>query len=346
MWEFISKEEALSTAKSRGTRTPVLVTGATGFVGSHLVEALVARDYKVRVLARKTSDPRWIQDLPVSWCWGDVRDPASLHDAVQGVDWVFHLAGLTKAYGLEDYVAANAQGTRHLLEACVCSEPRPSKFVLMSSLAASGPCPSARPRRESDPPKPMSHYGQSKLQAEWAALSHADQISVILLRPPVVYGPREKDFLAFFRLIRKGWNLSVGQGDMRISMIHVRDLVEGILLAAEIEVPSGSAFFLSDGEIHEWEAVVALLGWIMGVLVRTVRIPASAAAVVAWGAEWGSRLRGRPPLVNRQKVREMLQESWACDIQRAKERLGFLPKIPLEEGLRDTYMWYRAQGWV
>lgn len=329
-----------------GAKRRVLVTGGTGFVGSHLVEALVERDCEVRVLARKTSDRRWIRNLPLSWYRGDVGDPVSLSEAVQGVDWVFHLAGLTKAHSYDAYVSTNAQGTRHILEACMRRETPLSKFVLVSSVAASGPSSSARPMRETDPPQPVSHYGQSKLQAEQIALAHADQIPLILLRPAAVYGPRDRDILAFFRLVRRGWNLTVGAGERYLSMIHVRDLVEAILLAAETDVRSGSIFFLSDGGIHRWQEVVDLLGQIMGVRVRTVRFPVTVASVVAWGAEVASRMRGLPPLLNRQKVREMIQESWACDIQLAKERLGFQPKIHLAEGLRETYVWYRKHGWV
>ncbi len=323
----------------------VLVTGATGFVGSHLVEGLLQGGHEVRVLARQTSDQRWMRGLPVTWCWGDVRDANSLRPAVEEAEWVFHVAGVTKAPGYRAYMAANAAGTAHVMEACVGGSP-PKKVVLVSSLAASGPCSTARPRLEDDPCEPVSHYGMSKLEGERIALSYADRIPLLVIRPPAVYGPRDRDFLAPFRLIQRGWDLTVGRRDLNLCLIHVRDLVKGIIRGAEAGVASGSIFFLSDGALHVWSEVVRVLARIMGVRVRTIRLPMPVAWVAAFFSETACALQGVPPLFNRQKVREMIQEAWTCDIRRASQELGFHPEIPLEEGLRETYLWYTQHGWI
>lgn len=324
----------------------VLVTGATGFVGSHLVEELVGAGHEVKVLARRTSDLRWIKGLPITFCWGDVTEPGSLDQALHGVEWVLHVAGVTKALGYTSYMEANALGTRHVMEACVRQSEPPRRVVLVSSLAACGPCQVERPRKESDACHPVSHYGMSKLEAERMAMALAHKVSLTVIRPPAVYGPRDRDILAFFRLLHRGWDLRVGSVERYLCLIHVEDLVRGIILAAQAEVPSGSVFFVSDGEVHAWSEVVHVLKEVMGVHARTIKVPSRVAWAAALGSEAICSLLRIPPLFNREKVREMVQECWTCDIQKAIDELGFRPQVSLEEGLRETYLWYRREGWI
>jgi nucleoside-diphosphate-sugar epimerase len=324
----------------------VLVTGATGFVGSHLAETLVGKGHQVRVLARKTSDLRWIRHLPLEWAWGDVEQPQGLIDACREVQWVIHAAGVTKARGYGAYARINAQGTRHLLDACLRQARPPDRIVLVSSLAAWGPCSPLRPRDPWEPGCPVSHYGRSKLEAEQIAGAYAHRLHVVVVRPTAVYGPRDRDFLSVFRLMKKGWNLTVGSDGPHMCLIHVRDLAEGILLAADREVPSGSVFFLSDGENRTWPQVAGVLERVLGVKARHLRLPVWGAWVAAVGAEWLSGLRGIPPLLNREKLREMRQSGWTCDIGDAVRSLGFSPTICLEDGFRETYRWYLENGWL
>lgn len=324
----------------------VLVTGATGFVGSHLVEELLGAGHEVKALVRRTSDLRWIKGLPITLCWGDVTEPSSLDEALSGVGWVLHVAGVTKALGYTSYMEANAMGTRHVMEACLRQSERPRRVVLVSSLAACGPCRVERPTKESDACHPVSHYGRSKLEAERMAMALAHKVSLTVIRPPAVYGPRDRDILTFFRLLHRGWDLRVGKGERYLCLVHVRDLARGIILAAEAEVPSGSVFFVSDGEVHAWSDVVGILERVMGVRARTLKVPSGLAWIAALGSEAVCGLLGIPPLLNREKVREMLQSCWTCDIQKAIDELGFKPQVSLEEGLRETYLWYRKEGWI
>lgn len=323
-----------------------LVTGATGFVGSHLVEALLAQGNSVRVLVRPTSAMRWIQDLDVERWMGDMADQGSLQGAVDGIDWVFHVAGVTKARGLHSYMRANALGTRHLLEACARRENPPERVVLLSSLAAWGPNSPTCPRAETEPCSPVSHYGLSKARAEDVACSFAGRLPLVILRPTAVYGPRDRDVLAFFRMVHRGWFLRVGARERYICMIHVRDLVEGILLAARAQVASGSIYALSDGAIHTWTEVARTMARVMGVRLRTLQVPSALAWTAALLSEAASALLGAPPLYNREKLKEMLQPGWTCSIERARLELGFEPLVGLEEGLRETYLWYRKMGWI
>ena len=181
----------------------VMVTGATGFVGSHLVEALCEKDVQVNVFTRKTSNDKWIADLPPDRYYGDMSDPESLRDALDGVETVFHLAGVTKAFDEKTYIRVNAEGTKHLLDACLSMQSPPKRIVIVSSLAAAGPSTRDRPKRESDPCRPVSPYGRSKQMAEEVAAYYTDKLSIVIVRPPAVYGPRDGDFLSSFKLIKK-----------------------------------------------------------------------------------------------------------------------------------------------
>lgn len=322
------------------------VTGATGFVGSHLAEALVSEGHEVRILARKTSDSAWIKDLDVESVTGDLEDKKSLEKAVSGMDWIFHVAGLTKARRLHSYMKANALGTLNLLEACAKMKKLPLRVVLLSSLAAWGPNSPSCPRGETEPCSPVSHYGLSKARAEELACGFASSLPLVILRPTAVYGPRDKDVLAFFRMVKKGWFIRLGAQERYICMIHVRDLVRAILLAAQTPVPSGSVYPISDGEVHTWSKVAETLAGIMGVRVKTVNLPFTLAWTAALLSELCSWVLGLPPLYNREKLKEMLQPGWTCSIEKSRAELGFQPAIPLEEGLRETYLWYRNKGWL
>lgn len=323
-----------------------LVTGASGFVGSHLVEALVSKGYEVRALVRDTSDRRWIKDLPVEFSVGNLSDPLSLKEAVKDVDWVFHVAGVTKARGFSAYLKANALGTKNLLEACWSANPEVKRFILLSSLSAWGPSSPVCPREETEGCAPVSHYGLSKAMAEKEACLYVGKLPVVILRPTAVYGPRDRDILAFFKMVRRGVFLRVGSEERYVCMIHVRDLVEGIIMAALREVPSGSTYHLSDGRVHTWGEVARAMAKVMDVSVREIRVPVSIAAFLALLSEFSSWIMGTPPLFNRQKLKEMLQQGWTCSIEKAKRELGFQPRIPLEQGLRETYLWYREMGWL
>jgi nucleoside-diphosphate-sugar epimerase len=324
----------------------VLVTGGTGFVGSHIVEALLEKGHTVCVLKRQESPLRWLEGLPIEIRTGDVQTQAGLAEALEGMDCVIHVAGVTKAYNYNGYSSVNARGTANIVRACLNGPFHPEKFILVSSLAACGPSKRGRPRREEDPCTPVSHYGQSKLEAEKITLSASDRINVLVIRPPAVYGPRDRDILAFFRMLKRGLHMTVRGYEPEVSLVHAGDLARGIILAAEADTESGEKYFISDGQLYTWSQVAKLLSCIMGVRTREIRIPFGVAWVSALFSEWSCRIRGVPPLFNRQKLLEMTQEAWTCDIQRARERLGFEPSVTLKEGLREIFQWYRDNGWI
>jgi nucleoside-diphosphate-sugar epimerase len=323
-----------------------LVTGATGFIGSHLVEALLQRGDQVRCLVRKTSDLKWLRDLPIEATQGDCNDKHSLAEAVKGVDQVFHLAGVTKAVQEKTYFEVNALGTENLIHACLQHNPHLQKFIYLSSQAAAGPCQNGDKKKESDRCEPVSLYGQSKRMGEDFALAHAHELPLLILRPSAVYGPRDRDIYTFFKLLSKKIKPCLSGEEQHISLCYVRDIVQAILLASETKESHGEIFFLSDGQSYRWEEVGDIFAEAMGITPICIRVPEWMILGIASISEYFSKISGKPALLNKGKVEEMVQKNWVCDITKAKEVLGFEPTVPLMEGARLTFEWYKKENWL
>lgn len=323
-----------------------LVTGATGFIGSHLVEALLQRGVHVRCLLRKESDLKWLKGLPIEVALGDCLDKTSLKGAVKGVDLVFHLAAVTKALKEKTYFEINALGTENLIRACLRNNPHIQKFLYLSSQAAAGPCRNGNKKKESDPCDPVSPYGQSKRLGEELALAHAQDIPLLILRPSAVYGPRERDFYTCFKLVSKRIKPSLGGQVQRISLCYVQDLIQGILSAAESQTTSGEIFFISDGNDYSVKEVLDLIAQTMDIHALRIRVPKRMILGIAFFSEYFSKISQKPSLMNKGKAKEMVQEDWTCDITKVKTILGFQPQFQLSEGIRLTYHWYKNEKWL
>ena len=323
------------------------MTGASGFVGSHLVEELANSGYRVRALVRKTSNLRWLKDAAPELVWGDVTDPESLRAALEDVEYVFHAAGVVKARRRETYFSVNAGGTASLLEACRALRRPPRGIVIVSSLAAGGPSGRGPAVREDDPPRPISFYGQSKAEAERIAALHFGCLPIAIVRPPAIYGPRDTDVFEFIKpAVRHRLVLIAGRSDTPLSVIHVRDAVRGMILAATSEKARGRIYYLAGPEVITWESLARTLEGILGRKLRRLRLPMPVVAAGAVVAEVIAAVRGKPALFNRQKVREILADGWVCSAQRARQELGFRPIFDIRRGMEDTIDWYRRNGWL
>ena len=323
-----------------------LVTGATGFIGSHLVDALVQRGDQVRCLVRNTNHLGWVKDSPVEFVVGNCQEKDSLNQAVQNVDQVFHLAGAIAAVKEKTYFEVNGQGTENLVLACIENNPRLQKFISISSQAAAGPCRSGGHKNESDPCEPVSPYGKSKLLGEELALSHAHELPLLILRPCAVYGPRDKGFYTLCKGLSRRINPVLAGHDQHISMCHVRDLVRGILLAAETRTESGEIFFLSDGHDYRMAEIGDIFAQAMQIKPLRFRLPRQMLFGMGFIAECFSRLTGTPSILSRGKVEEMICKNWLCDIAKARAQLGFEPRISLARGAESTVAWYKKQNWL
>ena len=325
----------------------VLITGATGFIGSHLAELLSKRGDRVCCLVRKTSNLQWLSPLNVEFCYGEVTDKDSLREAARDKDVVYHLASLTKAVKPEDYYRVNAEGTRNLLEACAEENPGLKRFLLVSSLAAAGPSPSEKPIDETWPPQPITDYGKSKLQAEKTATEFRDKIPVTIIRPPAVYGPRDKDVFEYFKMIRKGWFIKVGSRDQLLSFVYAPDLVKSMVTLAHSENSIGKTYFVCNPQPYTWtELSNAIIRAFRKKQTRNLTVPIWLVNIIAHIAEFTARLRGKPALLNRQKMLEVRQPYWVCSASRLEQDTGFTCSTSIEKGISETADWYLKNKWL
>jgi nucleoside-diphosphate-sugar epimerase len=323
-----------------------LVTGGNGFIGSHLVELLLSKHYSVRCLVRKTSDLTWLKGLNVELVYGDLFDANALRESVKGVDYVYHSAGVTKAKKKEDYYRGNTTGTKNLLAATMEHNSTLKRFVHISSQTAAGPSPTKTPITEETEPHPITTYGKSKWLSEKECLKVMTTIPITIVRPPVVYGPRDKDVFEFFNTTSKGLQPMVGFGEKYVSMIHVQDLIRGFILAGESEKSVGRTYFISSKDMYDWKRIGDITREAMGTSAVRIRIPEFAVYVIAAIAELFGLFSRKPALINFEKARDMLQDYWTCDPSKAMKDFGFEEKISLPEGIRSTIEWYRQHNWL
>ncbi len=320
----------------------ILVTGASGLIGSHLVEALVARGEEVVCLLRRDKAQTWLRDVDVETVKGDVRAPESLPPALKGVELVFHLAGRTKG---GRFFEVNSEGTANLAAAVKAAAPRVGRFIFVSSQAAQGPSRPERPSVEEDPPRPVSGYGRSKLAAEASALSLSLFMPVVVLRPAIVYGPRDRDFLTLIKAV--GWGVMPAPPHrlQKLSLLYVADAVQALWQAARSPLAKG-VFLVSDGQVYTAAQLIQLIAAHLNLKARLIPTPKPLLALAALAAEGWGRLSGRPSIFGWDKFKELNQPGWWADPGRAKNLLGFNPQYTLAEGLPLAISWYKAHNWI
>jgi len=323
-----------------------LVTGSNGFIGSHLVEMLLQKNHDVTCLIRKTSNLQWIHKLPVHFLYGDVTDFDSLKPVVKGKDYIFHLGGSLRSKTEQGFYRVNYNGTLNLLNACKQNPVPLKKFIYVSSQAAAGPAPTTVPLKESDTPQPISRYGKSKLKAEQAVQNFNCHFPITIIRPPAVYGPHDDDILEIFKFVKWGIKPIIGKNDKFISLIHIKDLINGILLTIDNSTANGQTYFLANDPIYSIIEIQSEIEKTMHKRAIKIRVPEVLLDIYAFLSEFFSKLTNTIALVNRDKALELKQQFWLVDNSKAKHELGFVPEISLSEGIKQTYNWYRKQGWL
>ncbi len=320
-----------------------VVTGATGFIGSHLVEALVRRGWRVRCPVRNPARAYWLKGLPVELVTADLTVPESLDGVFTGAEVVFHLAGLTRALRPQQFFEVNVTGTANLLRALGRADGSCRKLIFLSSLAAAGPSRPGAARTEAEPPNPVSVYGKSKRLAEEQVIG-ASPVGWVILRPPIVYGPRDGEGLLYFRVVKLGVR-PVLWAERYFSLIYVGDLVRGILLAAESPRAAG-IYHIADPTPYSFRALAAGIGRVMGRPGPTLPAPGWAFRLAGRLADLVARARRRPTVFSYDKAVEMTAGDWVCDCARVEAELGFRTEVGLDQGLKITYDWYRSVGWL
>ncbi len=329
----------------------VLITGATGFIGSHLAAHLTQRGDRVRCLVRRTSRLRYLDGLDVELVQGDLTGPEELTAHLADIDVVYCVAGVTRARRPAEYRRGNSEATARLVQTCIAAQQRGlcrlRRLLFVSSLAAAGPSPDGGSLAEDAELRPVSLYGQSKLIAEQAVRRAQGLIPTTIVRPPIVYGPRDTDFYLVIQSASRGWVLQLTSvREHTYSLVHVGDLVRGLVLAADSPQAAGQTYHISGEPPCEWSELLAVLGEILGRPVRSLRVPRLLGWCAGAAAEVVSGLLGRPLILSRDKVREAYQGRWVCAVAKAARELGYRAAVPLADGLRDTVQWYRRQGWL
>lgn len=318
-----------------------LVTGGTGFVGSHLLEHLLRRGDTVRALVRSPARAAALGLDGVEWIRGDLDDPEALIRATEGVDVIYHVAGLVMARDEAEFHAVNAAGTRSLLEAAAPSGPR---FVLVSSLAAGGPTVPGRPLLGHEPPHPVTAYGRSKLAAE--AVVRAGPLPWTIVRPPAVYGPRDREMFRVFRSAQLGVAPVFGEGDQELSLVFGPDLAGAIAAAGLSRETLGGTFYAAHPEVTTAERLVRRVAAGFGREVRVLKIPFGLGRAVLHLTGMAARLANRATILTADKGNELFQPAWTCDPAPLTEATGWRAVHGLDAGIPRSIAWYREAGWL
>jgi len=325
----------------------VLLTGANGFVGSHILDRLLAQQIPVVVLLRPSSDRKFIggQLEKIEVRTGGIDQPASLDAALEGITHVIHCAGATKALNATGFLAVNQLGTRNLVEAVNRRGAQISRFIHISSLAAAGPATTDRPRRESDVPAPVSDYGRSKLAAEREVIERC-KIDWTIIRPPAVYGPRDAEFLRLFKAVKSHVLPRFGGGRQQLSLVYVEDLAGAIVAALRHTNAVREVFFAGSPEVVTAAELAQCIATKSGLWTIPLPLPNAVLWLACQWCEMASRLTKRANVLSAQKWAELKAPGWVCDMTRFRGEVGYECRTSMPEGVVKTRDWYRAQGWL
>lgn len=312
----------------------ILITGATGFVGSHIAEAFLEAGYELRCGVRDPARPRWLAGLPVETVPLDLTNPTNLRRALEGVTTVVHAAGITRARRPRDYERVNAVGTRRLADAALQAGVR--RFVLISSLAACGP---------DGMNHPASAYGWSKRRAETYLRTFSKNMEIVVLRPAAVYGPRDTDLLPLFALAKKGW-LVVPAGPGPLQPVYATDVAGAALAAAREPLVDSRPLPVAENVSYSWERVIRTLEKVEGRSIQAVRLPAAGFRFGGRVAEWVARIADKTPAFDVRRAEDLAFNTWTCDTSPSQKTLRWSSEVPLAEGLGRTARWYEEKGWI
>ena len=336
----------------------ILITGASGFIGSFIVEEALRRGFETWAAVRGSSSRQFLTDERIHFIELNLSSEEQLCEQLKDhqFDYVVHAAGVTKCLNKADFHRINTEGTQNLVRAIIALKMPLRRFVYISSLSIMGAIREQQPYTEileSDEARPNTAYGRSKLEAEqWLSNlpSHTGGVGgglpYVILRPTGVYGPRERDYFMMAKSIQSHTDFAVGYKQQDITFVYVTDVVQAVFLAME-KGQTGRKYFLSDGEVYQSATFSNLIRKELGNpwWIR-ITAPIWVLRVVTFVGEYVGRLTGKVTALNNDKYNIMRQRNWRCDIEPARQELGYEPQVKLEEGVRRSIKWYKDNGWL
>lgn len=323
-----------------------VVTGGTGFVGSHLVDLLLDKGYEVRCITRKSSDLKWLKDKDVKIFDCGLYNKEALKEVIRDADYVYHVAGVVKSKTKEGYFRGNVDTTRTLIEATLESNTNLKRFLVVSSQTVSGPSLDGKPVNEETECRPITTYGKSKLEEEKLVLSFKDILPITICRAPAVYGERDTEIFIYFKTFSKGLTTTIGFNEKKLSLIHVLDLVNGFYLAATNEKSKGQIYFISSEEFYTWPQINKITSKIIGKKPVVIKVPHFLVYTIAAVAQFAAMFSSKPATLNIEKAKDITQQYWICDTSKAVRELGYRQNISIEEGIKRTIEWYKKMNWI
>ena len=330
----------------------ILITGASGFIGSFIVEETLRQGYDVYAAVRKSSSREYLQDERINFVELNLGSTEQLTSQLQDLqpDYVVHAAGVTKCIDRSQFFKVNTEGTRHLVDALktVWGGREDTRLVFISSLSIFGAIREEQPYTEildTDTPRPNTAYGESKLQAE--KIVQASGLNFVILRPTGVYGPREKDYFLMAKSIKQHSDFSVGYKPQDITFVYVSDVVQAVMKALHADAALGKAYFLSDGEVYRSVAFSDLIHEELGrPWIIRIKAPIWLLHIITTLGDHYGRLTHTISALNNDKYHILRQRNWRCDISPARRDLGYDPQVQLAQGVKESIQWYKENKWL
>jgi dihydroflavonol-4-reductase len=328
------------------TQEIAVVTGANGFVGSHLVDYLLLKGFKVRCIVRKSSSLKWLEGKNVEIFNCGLFDKDGLRKPFKNANYIYHVAGVVKSKTADGYFKGNVETTRNLLEVAIENKSTLKRFLVVSSLTVTGPSTVNNPVNENVECKPITTYAISKLEEEKLALSYKDKLPITICRAPAVYGERDTEIFIYFQTFSKGITTTIGFNKKELSLIHVIDLVEGFYLAAMNEKAVGEIYFIGSEKFYTWQEINSITSKILNKKPLIIKVPHFLVYTIAGFAQFFAIFSSKPATLNIEKAKDITQQFWTCDTSKAINDLGYRQKISIEAGIKRTCDWYKEMKWI
>lgn len=329
-------------------KVKVLVTGATGFVGSHVADKLITKGYEVNCTIRNGSNLKWLKNKNLTTTIAPLDDRQALINAVKDCHYVYHVAGSTFGRNFDEFIKSNRDGTINLLDTIEENAKDIKRLIFVSSQTVSGPAKSLNnPVNENTPMNPLTSYGKSKKLAEDEIIKRKGIIPYTILRAPAVFGPRDTAIFDYFKIVNKGIGPLIGLKKKYLNLIYSDDLARGLIEAAESENTINKIYFIASKEIYNWDQIIESIQKALNKQkVFKLRVPHFIVLSAAFLSEWLGKFSSKPPVFNYEKGIDFIQDYWICSSKKAEQDFGFSEQFPLDESIRLTVNWYKKMKWL